>query len=135
MSEYIDTARKLRQIIEQAAQSFDDKTASEAPTLFRRLKADGGLITAGTRINWRGAIKRVTVNLWDTKENSPDNAPTLWADITYREGVRIIPATIVAEEAFAEGEQGWWGDVLYISLLEGNIHTPEQYAQGWTAAT
>ena len=124
-------ALRLRVIIETAAASLDDKTASTAPTLFPRLKQDGSLIKAGTRINYNGSIKRAAVDLWDTADNSPDNAPTLWEDILYRNGYRIIPDVITAGTAFALDELGWWGDKLYKSLLSANVYTPEQYPRGW----
>ena len=124
-------ALRLRAIIETAAASLDDKTASTAPTLFPRLKQDGSLIEAGTRINHNGSIKRAAVDLWDTADNSPDNAPTLWEDILYRDGYRIIPDVITVGTAFALDELGWWGDKLYKSLLEANVYTPEQYPRGW----
>ena len=132
MSEYINKARKLRPYIVQASASLDDASASNAAELFPALKQDGSLVRAGTRINWHGTIKRAAADLWDTAENNPDNAPTLWEDIAYREGYRIIPATITAGTAFAKDECGWWGDVLYRSIYEGaNVYTPEQYAAGW----
>lgn len=121
----------LRSIVEQAAASLDDKTASTAATLFPRLKTDGSLVSAGTRINWNGTIKKAAVDLWDTAENNPDNAPGLWAEIEYKEGYRIIPDTITATTAFAKDECGWWGDVLYKSLIEANVYTPEAYPAGW----
>ena len=121
----------LRSIVEQAATSLDDKTASTAATLFPRLKGNGELVKAGTRINWRGTIKRAAVDLWDTQDNDPDHAPTLWEDILYRDGIRIIPEVITAGTAFAEGEKGWWGDVLYRSKLPNNVYTPAQYPDGW----
>ena len=124
-------ALRLRAIIETAAASLDDKTASTAPTLFPRLKQDGSLVEAGTRINHNGSIKRAAVDLWDTADNSPDNAPTLWEDILYRNGYRIIPDVITAGTAFALDELGWWGDKLYKSLLSANVYTPEQYPNGW----
>lgn len=126
-----DEALKLRAIVEQAAASLPDKEASEGAPLFPRLKQDGALVKAGTRINWRGRIKRAAVDLWDTEDNTPDTAPTLWEDIAYRDGYRIIPATISAGAAFAEGECGWWGDTLYKSLLASNAWTPEAYPAGW----
>ena len=104
MSEYINKARKLRSIVEIAAASLDDKTASEGATLFPRLKQDGSLVPAGTRINWHGVVKRAASDLWDTEQNDPDNAPSLWEDIAYREGYRIIPATITAGTAFSKNE-------------------------------
>lgn len=124
-------ALRLRAIIETAAASLDDKTASTAQTLFPRLKQDGSLIKAGTRINYNGSIKRAAVDLWDTEANNPDNAPTLWEDILYRDGYRIIPDVITAGTAFALDELGWWGDKLYKSLLSANVYTPEQYPNGW----
>ena len=133
MSEYINKARKLRPYIVQASASLDDASASNAAELFPALKQDGSLISAGTRINWHGTIKRAAVDLWDTESNNPDNAPALWEDIAYREGYRIIPATITAGTAFAKDECGWWGDALYKSLIDANVYTPEAYPAGWEA--
>ena len=128
-------ALKLRAIVEQAAASLDDKTASEAPTLFPRLKQDGSLIRAGTRINHNGEIKKAAVDLWDTADNSPDNAPTLWETLDYKAGYRIIPETITVTTAFSKGERGWWNGKLYESKVGSNVYTPEQYAPYWTEVT
>lgn len=121
----------LRSIMEKASVSLDDKIASTAATLFPRLKADGSLVSAGTRINWNGTIKKAAADLWDTAENSPDNAPSLWQDIEYKEGYRIIPDTLTVTTAFAKDECGWWEDKLYRSLLDANAYTPGVYPQGW----
>lgn len=121
----------LRSIVEQAASSLDDKTASTAATLFPRLKADGSLVSAGTRINWNGTIKKAAVDLWDTAENNPDNAPSLWENIQYKDGYRIIPDTITVTTAFAKDECGWWDGVLHRSLMDANVYTPAAYPQGW----
>lgn len=126
-----DEALRLRAIVELATESMDDQTASEGATLFPRLKYDGSLIKTGTRINWHGMLKRAAVDLWDTDANSPDNAPTLWEDIAYKQGIRIIPDVITAGTAFAKSEQGWRGDTLYESLIDANVYTPEQYPAGW----
>ena len=124
-------ALRLRAIVEQAAASLDDQTASEGAALFPRLKGDGRLVSAGTRINWNGVLKQASVDLWDTTENNPDNAPSLWTDIAYREGIRIIPETITATQAFALDELGWWQEHVYRSTIAANVYTPDQYAAGW----
>lgn len=121
----------LRSIVEQAVTSLDDKTASTATTLFSRMKYDGSLIPAKTRINWKGTLKRSAVDIWDREENNPDNAPTLWEDIAYRDGFRVIPEVITATLAFSEGECGWWGDKLYRSKVNGNAYTPAVYPNNW----
>lgn len=128
---HIENARRLRPYVVKAAQSLDDKDASDAVALFDGMKYDGSLITAGTRINWGGVLKMAAVDLWDEETNNPDNAPTLWHDISYREGIRIIPETITAATAFAKGERGWWDDAVYESLIDANVYTPDQYPAGW----
>lgn len=122
---------RLHSVIDAGRRIVDDKTASVAPELYDELQNDGSLITAGTRINWNGTLKRAAVDLWDTKENNPDNAPTLWEDILYRNGIRIIPEVITAGLAFANEELGWWGDTLYRSKIANNVWTPEQYPDSW----
>jgi hypothetical protein len=89
----------------------------------------------GTRINWNGVLKKAAVDLWDTPENNPDNAPALWEDIQYRAGHRIIPEVITVTSAFGKDETGWWGDVLYCSLKDANVYTPEAYPAGWAVYT
>ena len=125
---------RLHSVIDAGRRMVDDKMASIAPELYDELKEDGSLVTVGIRINWKGTLKRAAVDLWDTKENNPDNAPTLWEDINYRAGHRIIPEVITVGLAFSKGETGWWGETLYISKVDANVYTPEQYADNWELA-
>lgn len=121
----------LRSMVEQAVTSLDDQTASTAVILSRKMHYDGSLIPAKTRINWQGKLKRASVDLWDTEANDPDHAPTLWEDIAYRDGFRVIPEVITATLAFSEGECGWWEDKLYRSIVNGNVYTPAVYPANW----
>ena len=104
----LDEARKLRAAMTAAAPALDDATASTAPEMFPRLKSNGELVKAGTRINWNGTVKKAAADLWDTDENTPDAAPDLWADLSYRNGYRIIPAVITVTTAFSADDYGWW---------------------------
>lgn len=124
-------ARKMRKVIELAVTSIDDKNASISPDVFPQMRYNNELIKSGTRINWNGIVKRAASDLWDTELNNPDNAPTLWEDISYKDGYRIIPEVITVTSAFALNEIGWWGNELYRSLLDANINTPAAYPQGW----
>lgn len=112
-------------------ESASDEQASKSVALYPTLKYDGKLIKSSTRINWNGTIKRASIDIWDMKENNPDNAPTLWADISYRDGYRIIPEVIDVSTVFSKGEIGWWNNILYESLIDSNVWTPEQNSNGW----
>ena len=124
-------AQTIRGLIETAAEGLDDATASQAAPLFPGLKEDGSLVRVGTRINWKGVVMRAAVDLWDTPENNPDNAPALWEDLPYIDGIRIIPDVITFGLAFRKGEQGWWYGELYESLVDANVYTPEEYPANW----
>ncbi len=128
----VSLARKLRPLIVKAAASLDDKDISEAASLCDCLHGDGRAIEAGTRINWHGVVKRAALTLWDRPDNWPDQNPNGWEDLAYRGGIRIIPETITTGLAFRTGEQGWWKDELYESILPTpNTWNPDQYPEGW----
>ena len=128
-----DFFNRIHTVISAGRALLDDQTASIAPEVYADMEYDGSLIKAGERINWHGVLKRAAVDLWDTAENNPVNAPALWEDIAYRKGIRIIPDVITPGTAFAEGEQGWWHDELYESLIDNNVWTPDAYPEGWEA--
>lgn len=126
-----EAAMKQREVMNTAAEYLTDAQASTVATIYPGLQYTGELVRAGTRIYWGRVLKRAAVDLWDRKENNPDNAPDLWENILYRDGFRIIPEVITVGKAFALNELGWWGDVLYKSRVGDNIYTPAQYAPNW----
>ena len=115
-----------------AMEKLDDKAASICVTLLPIMHYNGALIPYKTRINWNNTVKMAALDLYDREENNPENAPTLWTDINYRDGYRIIPNTVTAAEAFSLGERGWWGNDLYESTINNNVWTPIEYPNGWT---
>lgn len=123
----------FRRQIEKAAIHLDDKAASESPDFYEHMKYDGKAISAGTRINFEGVLYKAAVTLWDTEENNPHFAPSLWEKINYHEGVRVIPEVITVTTAFAKDELGFWeaDGKTYKSLINANVYTPAAYPQGW----
>lgn len=128
---WLNIAKPIRAVMNKAGGMLDDAQASTVTTLYPVMQYNSELIEHGTRINWKGQLKRAAVDLWDTEQNNPDNAPALWEDINYRDGYRVIPETITVGLAFSMGEIGWWEDKLYKSLISANVYTPDQYPAGW----
>ena len=76
----IELARKLRPIIEQAAQSLDDRTALSAVALYPEWAAGvyyatGYKVQRGGRL-WRCVQAHTSQTGWE-----PENAPALWTEI------------------------------------------------------
>lgn len=112
-------------------ESAADKEASCAAAAYPRLKADGTLIPAGTRLNVDGVLWRAAADVWDDGRNTPSAAPALWERLAYRDGYRLIPEVLTVGTAFAKGECGWWAETLYESLLDANVWTPADNPAGW----
>ena len=125
-------AQKLIADIVKLREAATDAQASLTVSVYPTLKQNGSLIKSGTRINHNGMIIRAAVDLYDTETNSPENAPTLWEALNYKDGYRIIPEVITVGTAFSKGELGWWNDELYESLVDSNVYTPAQYAPNWS---
>ena len=125
-------ARLFIEDLKRLRDSATDAQASIAVNLYPDMAKNGALVKAGTRIRHNGKILRVAVDMYDTEENSPENAPTLYEEIEYKEGIRIIPETITVGKAFAKDERGWWKDEIYKSLIDANVYTPDAYPAGWS---
>lgn len=111
---------------------IDNATAGRMTAYFPAMDevcAAGELIKAGTRIRDDAnpeIIWRASVDLWNSAENAPENAPTLWERVAYRSGIRIAPEVFTATSAAKNGELMWFGDTLYRSLMDGNVFTPQE---------
>lgn len=129
----IEDALAFRKQIEAACLNLDDKGASLSPDFYSDMQYTGELIKVGTRINHNGNLFKAAVDLWDTEENNPDNAPTLWEEIAYHNGIRIIPEVITVTTAFSKDELGYWkaDGKIYKSLIDANVYTPIAYSAGW----
>lgn len=133
-------ARAIRALIEKASASLSDKDASCAAELFpawQSLLDEGHTFTqeeVNTRPRLRYGDKLYVVTQPHTMQQgwTPDNAPSLYEEIGYRDGIRLIPAYITAANPFSKGERGMDGDgVIWISKVDNNVYTPTQYAQNW----
>lgn len=117
--------------------TIDNQTAGRMIDYFPTMKevcAEGALIPAKTRIrddHDASIIWRSNVDLWNTTENSPTNAPTLWDRIAYHDCIRIIPDVIPATLAWMNGELGWRDGHVYKSGMDGNVYLPGTVGALW----
>lgn len=76
----IELARKLRPLIEKAAQSLDDKDAVNAPELFEEWKADTEY-AENHKVRRVNSVYKVIHPHTSTTGWEPENAPALWTEI------------------------------------------------------
>lgn len=126
-------AKALIEAIKLMRDNTTDEVAVQCMPLFPTVKYDSALVSVGTRISFNGKLYKAAVDLWDTENNNPENAPTLWAELTFSGGdnIRDIPEVITVTTAFSYGELGRWNGKIYKSLADANVYTPDQYPPYW----
>ena len=122
---------ELHEQIMKILNNASDQIRSEAVDIHDGWQV-GVKYIVGDVVKYKGKLYRCH-NIPHTSQEGwePDVSPSLWVQIMYRDGIRIITDPIPAELPFNDGEIGWWGDDLYKSLINANVYTPEQYTRGW----
>ena len=129
----VEMARKLRPIIEQAAQSLNDETALEAVDLFPEWKA-GQSYTAGQRIRYNGVLYSVLTDHTSQADWTPNTAASLFAKV-------LIPDPDVIPEweqpdstnPYSAGDKVTHNGKTWVSDVDNNVWEPGVY--GWTEVT
>lgn len=135
-------AERIRELLEKAtiASPLTDAEASEEPTLFPawdKFLEEGRTFTQEyvqkrPRVEYNGKLYFV-IGAHTVQANwTPDTAVSLYTEIKYRKGHRVIEEYITAEEKFRKGETGIDADdVVWISKVDNNVYTPVQYPNNW----
>lgn len=127
---YLDNAKRLRPIIERAAQSLDDTDALEAPTLFPAW-ADGTDYEADIRVTYSGVLYRCLQAHTAQADWTPVDAPSLWAKVLIPD-----PETIPEWEQpdstnpYMAGDKVTHNGSTWVSDIDNNVWEPGVY--GWT---
>lgn len=136
--EHIEMARRLRPIVEKAmsGETTTNKEAFEAlmmmPDQERSDFWDGHLIYTSTRIRWGTRLLAAMNDLWAYPENNPGNAPTLWEEIAYLDGCRVLYGPISASNPVEPGEMCWEDGKLYRCIYHvACTYRPSEYAAAW----
>lgn len=77
----VQRARELRAIIEQAAQSLDDDTASITPEIFPAFDPDGHSYKTRDKIRYNNKTYRVLQDHISQADWTPDTAHSLFAEV------------------------------------------------------
>lgn len=129
----VEMARKLRPIIEQAAQSLNDETALEAVDLFPTWKA-GQSYTAGQRIRYDGVLYSVLTDHTSQADWTPDAAASLFAKVLIPDP-DVIPEWEQPESTnpYSAGDKVTHNGKTWVSDIDNNVWEPGVY--GWTEVT
>lgn len=133
MGNYVDRAKMLRPVIEQASTSLSDADAYGAPELFERWKEKGHEYSARDRVSFKGKLYKCLQDHTSQPDWTPDTAVSLWvavADPSIEWPEWKQPAG--AHDAYMKGNKVSHNDKHWISDIDANTYEPGVY--GWTEA-
>lgn len=130
---YVDDARRLRPIIEEASKSLSDSEAVNAPELFPAWSGDSVIYEAGDRVSYEDFLWKCLQNHTSQPDWTPTAAVSLW--------VRVDDPSVAwpewrqpvgAQDAYPEGAKVSHNDKHWISNTPNNVWEPGVY--GWDEA-
>ena len=123
-------AIKIRQAIEQGANSLPVETALEVPALFKKWTAGEAVAIKDVR-QYNGVLYKAVQAHTTQAEWTPDATPALWV-IVQPEGV--IPEWVQptgAHDMYNIGDKVKYNGETYESVIANNNWSPAAYPAGW----
>ena len=125
----ISEARKLRALIEKAAQSLPDEEAVEAVPLYPAWAA-GTDYAEGVKVQHNGILYRCITAHKSQETWTPDASPSLWAKVLVEEGTILPWEQPDSTNAYSKGDKATHNGKTWVSDVDNNVWEPGVY--GWS---
>ena len=128
----IELARKLRPLIEKAAQGLTDEDALEAVELYPMWHI-GAECIIDERMRYSGRLYRVVQTHTAQAGWEPDKTPALFTEVAEPGTIPVWRQPTGAQDAYARGDRVHYPDEngsIWTSIVDANVWVPGVY--GWT---
>lgn len=126
---WTEKALELRPYIEKAAISLTDEDALQAVGLFP-VWVSGVDYGVEERVQHLNVLYRCVQAHTSQDGWTPDATPALWVVVSLEEWPEWVQPT-GAHDAYNKGDKVTYNGEHYVSLIDGNVHSPEAYPAGW----
>lgn len=136
----MDKVQKAEQIfkaLQMFALTLDDEKAMEVATVFPAYKVGKAyktdeMFTYGVNSVGDPQLYRVVQDHTSQADWTPDVTASLYTPIGLNEeGYPVWSQPTGGHDAYNIGDIVDYNGTLYKSLIDGNVHSPEAYPQGW----
>jgi hypothetical protein len=133
----LQAAEQLRRAIQMFAMSLTDDEAMEIATVYEpwRVGKDypvNTFLRYGENSVGDPQLYKVVQAHTSQADWTPDSATSLFTPIGLTEGGQPVWSKPTgAHDAYNTGDIVDYNGVLYKSLIDGNVYSPDEYPQGW----
>jgi hypothetical protein len=133
----LQTWEQIGKALQMFAQTLTDDEAMEIATIYPPYKVGKAYVqneffTYGKNDVGDPQLYKVVQAHTSQADWTPDTTPSLYIAIGLDDsGYPIWSRPTGAHDAYNKGDIVNYNDTLYISLIDGNTWSPDEYAQGW----
>jgi hypothetical protein len=133
----LQIAEQFRKALQMFAASLDDEKAMEIASVYDdwqigKAYAVGEFVKYGTNGVGDPQLYRVVQAHTSQADWTPDSIASLYTPIGLDDdGYPIWSKPTGAHDAYNTGDIVDYNGTLYVSIIEGNIWSPDEYPQGW----
>lgn len=121
---------QLRELMRPYIVEVEDEVAVTVPALFDPWAA-GIDVVAGERRYYNGEVWRCVQGHRTQADWTPDLVPALWTKVSLDEWPEWVQPT-GSHDAYNTGDKVTYNGKHYVSLIDGNIWSPDAYPAGWS---
>ena len=136
----LQLAEQFRKALQMFAETLSDEQAMEIATVYPVWATDtayavNAIVVFGENAVGDPQLYRCVQAHTSQSDWTPDVAPSLWSGIGIGgDGVPVWSQPTGAHDAYNIGDRVHFpgeSDPIYVSLINGNIYSPEVYPAGW----
>ena len=137
----LQIAEQFRKALQMFAASLDDERAMEVATVFDPWQVGktycvGDFFTYGENSVGDPQLYKVAQAHTSQADWKPDTVPALYTPIGLDDsGYPVWSQPTGAHDAYNTGDVVNYNGTLYVSLMDGNVYSPEAYQTGWEIYT
>lgn len=128
---------KFREFIEKGATSLTDTEALEAVALFPAW-AVGVAYAKDERVQYDGKLYKVVQAHTSQSDRTPPTVPALFTEVAKPGEIPVWKQPTGAQDAYNKGDKVHYptaDDSVYVSTIDANVWSPDDYPQGWEEVT
>lgn len=131
MGKWYDAALTVRESIDAAGAMLTDEQAASVPALYSAWET-GTAYNAGDRRTYGGVLYKCLQAHTSQDDWTPDVAVSLWATVLIPDP-DVIPDWVQPDStnAYMKGDKVRYNGVVYRSLIDNNVWSPDAYPAGW----
>lgn len=129
MGKWLNGAQKVRNAMNAAGAQLDDAAALDAMAIYPTWEIGAAYATNDRRRYGANLYKCVQAHT-SQADWTPDAVPALWVKVSVEEWPEWVQPT-GAHDAYNTGDKVTYNGKRYVSLIDANVYSPDDYPAAW----